>query len=78
MAVIEETCNHVAAAMYRVEAAVQIGLANPACTSNANEWLPNRKTNKSKKIKGSNFSGEDFGQRVKKKRPLVASPKKVV
>ena len=78
MAVIEETCNHVAAAMYRVEAAVQIGLANPACTSNANEWLPNRKTNESKKIKDSNFSGEDFVQRVKKKRPLVASPKKVV
>ena len=78
MAVIEETCNHVAAAMYRVEAAVQIGLANPACTSSANEWLPNRKTNESKKIKDSNFSGEDFGQRVKKKRLLVASPKKVV
>ena len=49
MAVIEETCNHVAAAMYRVEAAVQIGLANPACTSSANEWLPNRKTKNRKR-----------------------------
>ena len=78
MAVIEETYNHVAAAMYRVEAAVQIGLANPTCTSNANECLPNRETNESKKIKDSNFSGKDFGQRVKKRRPLVASPKKEV
>ena len=31
-----ETCNHVAAAMYRVETAVRIGLINPACTNNAN------------------------------------------
>ena len=62
--------------MYRVEAAVQIGLANPACTSNANEWLPNRKTNESKKIKDSNFSGEDFGQRVKKKEAISSFTKK--
>ena len=41
MASIGETCNQVAATMYRVEAAVQIGLTHPACTSNANEWLPN-------------------------------------
>ena len=38
---MRETCNHVAAAMYRVEVAVRIGWTNPACTSNANEWLPN-------------------------------------
>ena len=37
---IGETCNHIAAAMYRVKAAVRIGLT---CTSNANEWLPNGK-----------------------------------
>ena len=35
MAGVGETCNHVAAVMYRVEAAVQIGLTDPACTSNA-------------------------------------------
>ena len=44
MAGMGETCNHVAAAMYPVEAAVRVGFANPACASNANEWLPNRKT----------------------------------
>ena len=32
-----ETCNHVAAAMYRVEASVRICLTNPTFTSNANE-----------------------------------------
>ena len=61
MARMKETCNHVAAAMYRVEAAVRIGLTNTVCTSNAKVWLPNGKTIEPKKIKDLNFSGEDFG-----------------
>ena len=40
---VGETCNHVAAAMFRVEAAVRTGLTNPSCTSSANECLPCRK-----------------------------------
>ena len=56
MAGLGETCNHVASAMYRVEAAVRISLTNLACTSNANEWLPNRKTVEPKKIKYLDFS----------------------
>ena len=44
MAGMGETCNHVPATMYRVEAAVRIGLTNPVSTSNASEWLPNQKT----------------------------------
>ena len=63
---IGETCNHVAAAMYCFEAAVRIGLTNPACASNASEWLPNRKTIEPKKIKDLDFSQEDFGQSEKK------------
>ena len=59
----KRTCNHVVVAMYRVEAAVGIGLTIPACTSNANEWLPNRKTIEPRKIKDLGFSQEDFGQR---------------
>ena len=50
MAGIGETCNHVAAAMCRVEAAVRIGLTNPTCTSNASEWMPSRKTIQPKRI----------------------------
>ena len=64
-----ETCNHVAAAIYRVEAAVRISLTNPASTSNVNEWLANRKTIEPKKIKDlyfRDFSPEDFCQRGKK------------
>ena len=38
-----QSCNHVAAAMYRIEAAVRNGLTNPFCTSAANQWLPNHK-----------------------------------
>ena len=66
MAGMGETCNHVAAAMYRVEATVRIGLTNPACTSNANEWLPDRKTIEPKIIKDLDFGLEDFPQRGKK------------
>ena len=33
MAGMGQTCNHVASAMYRVEAAVRNGLTNPSCTS---------------------------------------------
>ena len=40
MAGMSETCNHVAAAMFRIEGAVRLGLTNPASTSTANEWLP--------------------------------------
>ena len=61
--------NHVAAAMFRIEAAVRLGLTNPACTSTANQWLPNRKDVEPKKLKDCNFS------RGKKKRSLVATPK---
>ena len=60
---MRETCSHYPAAVYRVEAAVRIGLTNPACTNNGNERLPNRKTIKPKKIKDLYFSREDFGQR---------------
>ena len=62
-----ETCNHLAAAMCVVETAVRIGLTNPACTSNDNEWLPNPKTIESKKIKDLDFNREDFVQRVEKR-----------
>ena len=34
MAGMGKTCNLVVATMYRLEAAVRISLANPACTSN--------------------------------------------
>ena len=76
MAGMGETCNHVAAAMLRLEIAVSTGLTNLSCTSSANEWLPFRKDIEPTKIKDLNFDREDFAQRGKKKRPLVASPKK--
>ena len=77
MAGMSETCNHVAAAMFRIEAAVRLGLTNPACTSSANQWLPCHKEVVPVKIKNLNFNREDFGQRGKKKRSLVSTPKKV-
>ena len=75
MAGMGDMFNHVAAAMFRVEAAVRTGLTNPSCTSSANEWLPCRKDIEPTKIKDLNFDREDFAQRGKKERPLVVSPK---
>ena len=76
MAGMSQTCNHVASALFRIEAAVRLGLTNPACTSIPSEWLPNRKEVTWKKVKNMDFSREDFGQRGKKKRPLVSTPRK--
>ena len=76
MAGMGQTCNHVAAAMYRIEAAVRNGLTNPSCTSSANQWLQNHHDVVPTKIKDLNFSREDFVQRGKKKRSLVDTPKK--
>ena len=76
MAGISQTCNHVAAAMFRIEAAARNGLTNPSCTSLPSEWLPNRKEVSWKKVKDMDFSREDFAQRGKVKRRLVSTPRR--
>ena len=43
VASMDQSCNHVADPMYRIEAAVRNGLTNSSCTSTANQWLPNHK-----------------------------------
>ena len=73
---IGETRNHIAAAMFRVEAAVPSGLSSTSCTSSSNEWLPCKKDIKPKKIKDINFGREDFAQRAIKKKTLVDCQKK--
>ena len=42
----------------------------------ANEWLPCRRDIEPRRIKEPDLAREDFAQRDKKKKPLVASPKK--
>ena len=64
--------------MFRVETAVRTALTNPSCTSSANEWLLCKNDIEPTKIKDSDFDREDFAQRGKTKRPLVASPKKKI
>ena len=73
MAGMGETCNHVAAVMYRVEAAVRISLPSPACTSNPNDWLPNWKTIEPKKTRYLDFSREDFFARQRGKKETSSS-----
>ena len=36
---LSQTCNHVAALLFKIEAAYRLDLSNPAKTSLANEWL---------------------------------------
>ena len=74
---MSQTCNHVAAAMYRIEAAVRNGLTNPACTSKPSEWLPNRTEVVPMKVKDIDFSREDFAAKGKKKRPFKSEARKL-
>ena len=76
MAGTDQSCNHVAAAVFRVEAAVKNGLTNPSLTSSSNEWLPCRKKVGPNKIKNLNFNREGSGDRDKQKRSLISTPKK--
>ena len=54
MTVMGQSCNHVAAAMDRMEA-VRNGLTNPSCTRTANQWLLNHKDVQLMKVKDMNF-----------------------
>ena len=76
MAGMSSTCNHVAAALFRVEAAMRLGLTNPACTTKACEWLPNRKDVQPVKIKDLNFNRDDFAKRGKKRKKMLSTPKR--
>ena len=76
MAGMIQTCNHVGAALFRIEAASRLGLNSPSCTSQACEWLPNNKTVTPMKIKDMELCRNDFGKRGKTKCTLNPSPKK--
>lgn len=76
MAGMGSTCNHVAAALFRVEAAMRLGLSNPACTTKPCEWLPNRTSVNPCKAKNINFNRDDFSKRGKQVRSINSTPKK--
>ena len=76
MAGMSQVCNHVAAALFRIEAAVRMGLNNPSCTSQSCVWLPNNKEVQPVKIKDLKLGRADFGTRGKKKAEPNCSPKK--
>ena len=76
MAGLGSSCNHVAAALFRMETALRLGLLNPACTAKPNEWLPNRKEVRPCKIVDMNLNRDDFGKRGKSSRKVLSTPKK--
>ena len=59
------TCNHIAAALFRVEAAMRLGLINLACTEKTCEWLPNRKNVNPVQIEDIDLNRKDFCKRGK-------------
>lgn len=76
MAGMGSTCNHVAAALFRVEAAMRLGLSNPACTTKPCQWLPNRTSVDPCKAKNINFNRDDFSKRGKQVKKINSTPKK--
>ena len=62
MAGFLQTCSHVAAALFRIKAAVRMGLNSPFSTSKPCEWLPNIKDVTPVKIKGLKVSRCNFGR----------------
>ena len=76
MAGMGSTCNHFAAALFRIEAAMRYGLSKPSCTTKPCEWLPNRKEVKPCKAKDMNLNRDDFSKRGKTTKKLNNTPKK--
>ena len=76
MAGMGSSCNHVAAALFRMETAFRLGFLNPACTAKPNEWLPNRKDVRPCKIVDMNLNRDDFRKRGKPSRKVLSTPKK--
>ncbi|XP_065069462.1 uncharacterized protein LOC135694584 [Rhopilema esculentum] len=66
MAGMSQTCNHVAAALFRIESASRMGLNNPSCTSTACQWLPNTKAVEPVKVKDLKLKRDSINKRGKK------------
>ena len=73
---MSQTCNHVAAALFRIEAACRIGLNNPPCTSKPCTWLPNNQSVKPVKISDLKLERDNFGKKRKTTTELNSSKKK--
>ena len=76
MAGIGQTCNHVTAAVFKMEAAVRMGLTSPSCATTACEWLPNKKSVRMSKVKDLKLSRKKIGKQSKMQSELNCSPKK--
>ena len=76
MAGMGSSCNHVAAALFRMETAFRLELSNPACTAKPNMWLPNRRDVAPCKIVDMNLNRDDFKKRGKSTRKVLSTPKK--
>ena len=70
--------NHVAALLFRIEAAVRDGFTIPAYTEKAKKWLPDRRKVLPMKWKDIDFSRDDFGKRGKKDVLLFQPPRRAM
>ena len=76
MAAMGSTCNHVAVALFRVEAAMRLGLTNPACTTEVCEWLLNRKDVQPVRFKDLNFNRDDLTRKGRKRKKMLSTLKR--
>ena len=70
------SCNHDAAALFKMATTIQLGLSNLACTAKPNVWLPNRKDVTSCKTLDMDLNCDDFKKRGKSNRKVLSTPKK--
>ena len=77
MADMSETCNHVAALLFRMNVLMN-EYNKPSCTDRSCTWnkLPNRSEVVRRKIKDIEFSRDNFDKKKKKKKKLISTPKK--
>ncbi|CAH1265590.1 Hypp3211 [Branchiostoma lanceolatum] len=71
-----QTCNHIAALLFTVEAAVRTNMVRPACTSTACKWnaAPGKAVQQSK-VKEMSFKKDKFGKTDS--RPVTSTRKKL-
>ena len=75
MAGMSQTCNHVAAALFRIQSACRMGLNNPSCTAKVCAWLPNNESVKPVKVSDLQLESDNFGKKRKTTAELNSSKK---
>ncbi|XP_030845477.1 uncharacterized protein LOC105436450 isoform X2 [Strongylocentrotus purpuratus] len=69
-----QTCNHVAAMLFKLDHAFKSGLVNPACTSVANSWIATSKRVLPCRVKEVSWERHHYGKGLTSKPPKLVTP----